>query len=130
VVKKYNKIPEICCYPGDLNQVFITLLSNAVQAIENKGTITIRTSTDTTNVYVQISDSGKGISPEKLKTLFDFSFTTKDTRVGMEIGLVSAYNIIQKHKGELKVESEVGKGTTFIIILPRELEKDGSENGP
>jgi len=87
-------------------------------------------STDTTNVYVQISDSGNGISPEKLKTIFDFSFTTKDTRVGIGMGLVNAYNIIQKHKGELKVESKIGKGTTFNVILPRELEKDGSVVGP
>ena len=61
---------------------------------------------------------GKGIPPENVETLFDFGFTTKGSRVGVGIGLSNAYNIIQKHNGEIKVESEVGKGTEFSITLP------------
>ena len=116
--KNYGDISEIRCYPAELNQIFMTLLRNAAQAIEKKGTITIKTSSDENNVYVKISDTGKGMPSEKIKTLFELGFTTKDSRVGMGMGLISAYNIIQNHKGELKVESELGKGTKFMITLP------------
>jgi len=122
IERNYGDIPEIRCYPAELNQVFMTLLRNAAQAIEKKGTVTITTSAGQENVYVKISDTGKGILPEKIETLFELSFTTKDARVGMGMGLVNAYNIIQKHKGELKVESEIDKGSTFTIILPMDLE--------
>ena len=123
VEQNYGDIPEIRCYPAELNQVFMTLLRNAAQAIEQKGTITIKTSSDENNVYVKVSDTGKGMPSEKIKTLFEFGFTTKDTRVGMGMGLINAYTIIQNHKGELKVESEVGKGSTFKIILPMDLKE-------
>jgi len=101
----------------------MTLLRNAAQAIETEGIITIKTSSDENNVYVKISDTGKGMPSEKIKTLFELGFTTKDTRVGMGMGLINAYNIIQNHKGELKVESKVGKGSTFTITLPMDLKK-------
>ena len=118
VVKEFGDIPNIFCYPGELNQVFMTLLANAVQAIENEGTVTIKTSSDNTSVYVKISDTGKGIPSENLARIFDPGFTTKSSRVGMDLGLSISYNIIQKHNGEIKVESEVGKGTEFVITLP------------
>ncbi len=118
VIKEYGDIPQIYCYAGEINQVFMTLLTNAVQAIEDTGTVTIKTFADKPNIIVRISDTGVGIPPDKLKTLFDFSFTTKKSRVGMGMGLLNAYNIIQRHKGEIKVGSEVGKGTTFKITLP------------
>ncbi len=118
IEKNYGDLPKIRHYPAELNQVLMTLLRNAAQAIEKKGVIIIETTSDGNNVYVKISDTGKGISPEKIKTLFELGFTTKDTRVGMGMGLINAYNIIQKHDGELKVESEVGKGTEFLITLP------------
>ena len=125
VVKEYAELPEVHCCPSEINQVFMTLLRNAVQAIDNEGRVIVRTSTEKTNVSVQFSDTGKGISPENLKTLFDFGFTTKGRRVAMGMGLASAHNIIQDHKGELKVESEVGKGSTFTILLPSGLENTG-----
>ncbi len=123
VEKNYGDIPKIRCYPAELNQVFMTLLRNAAQAIEKKGTITIKTSSDENKVYVKISDTGKGMPQEKIKTLFELGFTTKDTRVGLAMGLINAFNIIQNHKGELKVESEVGKGSIFTIILPMDLKE-------
>ena len=119
VVKEFTGIPEINCYPSELNQVFMTLLTNAAQAIESEGTITIRTHADERNVYVSISDTGKGIPPEQLGALFEFSFTTIGSRVGVGLGLPNAYNIVRKHNGEIEVESEVGKGTEFTITLPR-----------
>jgi len=120
VVKEFGDIPRIYCYPGELNQVFMTILTNAVQAIEDEGTVTIKTSADNTSVYVEMSDTGKGIPPEQLENLFELNFTTKKSRVGVGMGLPNAYNIIHKHNGEIKVESAVGKGTEFTIALPIE----------
>jgi signal transduction histidine kinase len=120
VVKDYGELPRLFCCPGELNQVFMTLLRNASQAIERKGVITITTGADKENLCVIISDTGKGMNPEELKSLLDFRFTTKQSRVTMATGLVNAYNIIQKHRGHITVESEVGKGTTFTVILPKD----------
>jgi signal transduction histidine kinase len=118
VIKEYGDIPDIECYPGQLNQVFINLLKNAAQAIEDSGTIRIRTTREDSQVRVEISDSGRGIPPERLKNIFDFRFSADGSRVKMGSGLSTAYSIIQSHSGELKFDSEVGKGTTVSIYLP------------
>ena len=118
VKRNYGDIPPIYCYPQELNQVFMNLLSNAVQAIEKKGTIRIKTSTDAANVYVKITDTGRGIPPEKLNKILDPGFTTKGVGIGTGLGLSISHNIIRKHRGNIAVESTVGKGTTFTITLP------------
>jgi len=120
IIKKYGDIPYIQCYPSELNQVWMNLLRNAIQAIEDRGTIKIATSADETQVFVRISDTGKGIPPENVEKIFDPGFTTKGVGVGPGLGLSTVYNIIQKHNGDIKVESEVGKGTKFTISLPIE----------
>ena len=121
VVKEYGGIPEIACYPGELNQVFMHLLTNAAQAVKEKGTITIRTCVKNGDVHIQIVDTGIGISQEKIKRLFDPDFTREGSRVKAGLGLFTSYNIIRKHGGGIKVESEVGKGSTFTVILPTDL---------
>ncbi len=118
VIKEYGEVPPIFCYPNQLNQVFMNLFVNASQAIEHQGIIKIQTISDGTYAYVKISDTGKGIAPENLPRIFDPGFTTKGVGIGTGLGLSISYNIIQKHKGEIKVESEVGKGTEFTIKLP------------
>ena len=123
VVKEYGNIPEIACYPGELNQVFMHLLTNAAQAIKGKGAITIRTFFENENVHVQIADTGVGISQEQMQRLFDPEFAKVGPRVKAGLGLFTSYNIIQKHQGEIKVESEIGKGSTLTVILPVDLEK-------
>ncbi len=123
VVKEYGDIPRIACYPGELNQVFMNLLTNAAQAIEGEGRITIRTLIEKGNVHVQIEDTGVGIPQEQMTGLFDPGFTKKESRVKAGLGLFTSYSIVQKHHGEIKVESEVGKGSTFTVILPMDLEK-------
>ncbi len=92
VKRNYGDIPPIYCYPQELNQVFMNLLSNAVQAIEKKGTIRIKTSTDAANVYVKITDTGRGIPPEKLNKIFDPGFTTKGVGIGTGLGLSISHN--------------------------------------
>ena len=122
VIKNYGQLPKIACYPGKLNQVFLNLLNNAHQAIERKGTISITTSSDESNVYIEIKDTGSGIPKENLSQVFDPGFTTKGVGVGTGLGLSICYQIITDHKGEIKVESREGKGTTFTIILPNNLD--------
>ena len=120
IQKEYGDIPRINCYPNELNQVFMNLLINAAHAIEGKGTITIKTFSDERNVYVQVTDTGKGITPEDLDRIFEPGYTTKGDGVGVGLGLSISRNVIDKHNGEIHVDSEVGKGTAFKIILPME----------
>ena len=117
VIKDLGDIPPVKCYPQRINQVFMNVLVNAAQAIEKKGEIRIGTRAVDGYVEVKISDTGVGIPKENLSRIFDPFFTTKDVGKGTGLGLNMAYNIIQKHKGTIDVESEVGKGTTFIIRL-------------
>ena len=118
VLKDYGNLPLVYCSPNQLNQVFMNLFINASQAIDGKGEIRIRTRADDAKVCIQIADNGKGILPEHLTKIFDPGFTTKGTGVGTGLGLSICYNIIQKHKGNITVESEPGKGTEFSITLP------------
>jgi two-component system NtrC family sensor kinase len=124
VIKEYGDIPEINGYPNQLNQVFMNILVNAAQAIDEKGTITIKTRKDVSNIYIEFSDTGKGIPQEDLTKIFDPGFTTKGVGVGTGLGLAISYNIINKHKGDINVISDEGKGTTFIIRLPQNLKSN------
>ncbi|SHF84288.1 ATP-binding protein [Vibrio gazogenes] len=115
---EFGNIPKINCYPQQLNQVFLNLLVNAAQAIKDQGTITVRTWCDEKNINVSITDTGSGISPKDLARIFEPFYTTKDVGKGTGLGLSISYSIIQNHGGEIKVESEIGKGSTFTVILP------------
>ncbi len=118
VEKEYGELPLVKCYPQQLNQVFMNLLVNAAQAIEKQGTIRIKTWNGDGSVNISISDTGSGIPEDKLGKIFDPFFTTKPVGQGTGLGLSITYDIIKKHKGEIGVESEVGKGTVFNIIIP------------
>ena len=117
VEKQYGAIPEVQCFPNELNQVFMNLFVNAAHAIKDTGKIFIKTSTDGTTVTISIADSGEGISKENLSKIFDPGFTTKGVGVGTGLGLSISYNIIKKHQGEIKVNSSE-KGTEFLITIP------------
>lgn len=119
VVKEYSGLPDIECMPSQLNQVFMNLLVNAAQAITNNGVITIRTGSSGDEVWVEVEDTGKGIPPENLTRIFDPFFTTKAIGEGTGLGLALSYGIVQKHNGHIEVRSEVGKGTTFRICVPK-----------
>jgi signal transduction histidine kinase len=118
VIKEYGNIPDIACYPGQLNQVFMNILGNAIQAIEGQGQVHIKTSLAGKFVNISIKDSGKGMSEEVKRRIFEPFFTTKDVGEGTGLGLSICYGIIEKHKGKIVVESTPGKGTEFIIKLP------------
>jgi two-component system, NtrC family, sensor kinase len=118
VQKLFGDIPTVKGYPQQLNQVFMNILVNAAQAIENKGEIVVETLNVQDHVHIVISDTGSGIPQENLQKIFDPFFTTKDVGKGTGLGMNIAYNIVAKHKGTIAVESEVGKGTTFTIKIP------------
>jgi len=120
IVKEFGKVPMIRCYPNQLNQVFMNLIVNAAQAIDEKGKIVVSTrhSHEDDAVVVEITDNGRGIEPEHLQRIFDPGFTTKGAGVGTGLGLSIVYQIVKDHSGKVDVESEPGKGTTFRVVLP------------
>ncbi|MGD9345719.1 MAG: two-component regulator propeller domain-containing protein [Candidatus Aminicenantes bacterium] len=128
VVRKFGELPEIKCYPGELNQVFLNLIRNAVQAIEGEGTITIRTWSSGTHVYIEIEDTGCGIEFEKLTDLFELKFTRSQSRVKLGLGLAISYQVVSRHNGEILVQSEPGKGSKFTVILPIDLQNEQSSS--
>lgn len=118
LIKDYGDIPPIRCFPGELNQVFMNILSNAVCAIEGEGSITVESDLHDDMVRIRISDTGRGIPEENLGALFEPTFTKEGQRVKAGLGLFISDNIIRKHQGRISVKSEPGKGSTFTILLP------------
>ncbi|WP_442944456.1 sensor histidine kinase [Nostoc sp.] len=134
LVQDYRELPLVECFPGQLNQVFMNLLANAIDALEesnyglsfdeiklNPNQITIHTALteDNNHVSIRIQDNGVGISADVQQKMFDHLFTTKPVGKGTGLGLSIAYQIIvQKHKGSLEVNSVLGAGSEFIITIP------------
>jgi len=116
--KEFGEIPSTLCNPGQLNQVFMNLLVNAAQAMDNFGVITVRTTSEDGMIRVSVSDTGCGIPPDRIKRIFDPFYTTKDVGKGTGLGLSIVYDIVKKHNGEIKVESDPGVGTTFTVQIP------------
>jgi two-component system NtrC family sensor kinase len=117
---EFGDIPRVACRPQQLNQVFMNLLLNAAQAMECEGDILVRTCIDNGNVFVEIADNGCGIAPEHLDRIFEPFFTTRLVGKGTGLGLSISYDIVKKHGGEISVESEISKGTTFRLRIPLE----------
>jgi len=126
-----NDLPSIVIDPSQVQRVFINMIVNAAEAMNGNGQLSISTKRDLAKDCIEItfSDSGTGISEENLEKIFDPFFTTKETGHGVGLGLAISYGIIKEHGGTVSVESEVGKGTTFIIRLPITAVQIGTENG-
>ena len=124
IIKEYGDLPEIECYPGQLNQVFLNILNNAIDALTQKQNpsnwIAVRTSLlDNQHVAIAIADNGIGIEPANIKKIFDPFFTTKSVGYGKGLGLTIGYKIVvEKHGGDLQCFSEFGNGTQLTISLP------------
>ncbi|QDQ24990.1 PAS domain S-box protein [Chitinimonas arctica] len=118
VVKAYGQLPKVECMLPHLNQVFMNMLINASHAIEDVGTIWIRTDILGEEVCVEIRDNGSGIAPQHLSRIFDPFYTTKPIGKGTGLGLSLSYGIVKKHHGRIDVESQPGQGSTFRIWLP------------
>jgi two-component system NtrC family sensor kinase len=113
-----NNLPTVVGSAHDLQQVFLNILLNAVQAMPDKGVLSIKSRADNHSVKVDIADSGVGIPAENLDRVFDPFFTTKEVGKGTGLGLSVSYGIMKKHHGQVSVTSEIGKGTTFSVMLP------------
>jgi len=123
IVRDYGTLPLMSVFPSRLNQVFLNLINNARQAIHNKGTITLRTWVEDKTASIAITDDGVGIPKENLPRVFDPGFTTKGVGVGTGLGLSICYQIVKDHRGRIDVESEVGKGATFTVRIPTNLDE-------
>lgn len=122
VVREYGSLPAVLCRAQQLNQVWLNLLINACQAIHERGTITLRTAANGGRVSIAVSDTGSGIDEVHQARIFEPGFTTKGGRVGMGMGLLIARQVVQQHGGMISVESQLGQGTTFTVVLPIEPE--------
>ncbi len=119
IVKRLGDIPQTYCMAGPLKQVILNMLLNAAHAIKDKGVIEIETLCADGNIELSIRDNGCGIDQEDIGNLFDPFFTTKEVGEGTGLGLSISYGIIvDNHKGDIRVESELGKGSCFTIVLP------------
>jgi len=124
VIKEYDSVPPIECYPGKLNQVFLNILSNAIHAVNKKfgekpgGELKISTSFNEENVFIKIADNGTGMDENTKKKIFEPFFTTKDVGEGTGLGMSIAFNTINKHRGQILISSTLGEGTEFTLQLP------------
>jgi signal transduction histidine kinase len=116
--KEFGDLPEVECFPGQLNQVFLNILSNAIQAIPEQGKIAIKTWVSGDRVKISFKDNGSGMSEEVRKKIYDPFFTTKDIGKGNGLGLYISYGILEKHRGKIEVFSTLGKGTEFVLTIP------------
>ena len=117
--KNYEEnLPKIEAYGGQINQVFMNILDNAAAAIEGNGDVYIDVKKIGENVEIKFKDTGKGIKKENIGKVFDPFFTTKPVGQGTGLGMSISYRVIQNHNGAISVESEVGEGATFTILLP------------
>ncbi len=114
-----GELPEVECYPGLLNQVFLNLIVNAGQAIEGEGTVTVRTCSSGAFVEIDVADTGAGIPPEVRPKIFAAGFTTKPLGEGTGLGLTITREIVEDtHGGKISLQTEVGQGTTFHVRIP------------
>jgi signal transduction histidine kinase len=121
VAKQLASLPPIVCIISQLSQVFLNLLVNAAHAIQGQGKITLRTGTgDDQTVWIEISDTGCGMSEETQKRIFEPFYTTKAVGKGTGLGLSISWEIIKRHHGTIDVKSALGQGSTFRITLPQE----------
>ena len=123
ITKKLSQIlPPVMLDKNQMQQVFMNIILNAAEAMDGQGELTLETSSDEKFVETKFTDTGCGISEEKVGKLFEPFFSNKKTGHGTGLGLAISYGIIKKHNGEINVNSEVGKGSTFTIKLPADHE--------
>lgn len=120
--KDFADLPLVTCYPAKINQLCFQLLRNANIAIEKEGEIVLSTEIKGNEISFSVTDNGRGIKPEDINKIFDPGFTAWNLNVGTGLGLAICYQVAQEHKGHLRVESEIGKGSKFIFSLPAHLQ--------
>ena len=128
VERQLVALPRVLCRPSEINQVFMNLLVNAAQAIPERGVIRLSSGFDDEHAWVEVADTGKGMTAEVRNRIFEPFFTTKPVGQGTGLGLSLSYSIVQKHHGRIDVSSEPGRGTSFRVTLPRR-QPEGSAAG-
>lgn len=123
LIRDFCELPPVRCYPHQLNQVFMNLLVNAAQAIDKEGRIIVKAWQEEQSVLFSVADDGCGIPAENVSKIFEPFFTTKEIGKGTGLGLSLSYEIVKKHRGEISVASEPGKGTVFTVSLPIDVRK-------
>ena len=123
-------VPPVSCRPRQINQVVLILLTNALDACLDGGTITLRTRAGADGVTIHVIDTGQGIDPSVRGRIFDPFFTTKPVGKGMGLGLSIGYSIVQEHGGRIDVESALGRGSHFTVHLPYRPETPGPSTMP
>jgi two-component system NtrC family sensor kinase len=126
LVRRFGEdLPLVPMDPSQMQQVFMNLIINAAEATPADGRLTLTTRADASGRFVEFefADTGCGIKEADLERIFDPFFTTKGARRGTGLGLAISYGIVKEHRGTIRVESTVGKGTTFVVSLPLSLEE-------
>ncbi|MCM3871110.1 MAG: HAMP domain-containing histidine kinase [Pyrinomonadaceae bacterium] len=118
LVREYGVLPQVSCYAGQLNQVWMNLLINAAQAVGKSGEVKVTTSCEGDMIVVVVADTGCGIPSDQISKIFDPFFTTKAVGEGTGLGLSISYGIIERHQGMISAESEPGEGTSFTVRIP------------
>jgi signal transduction histidine kinase len=127
VAIEHGSVPDIFAYATDLHQLFLNLLRNAIQAIDGAGVVTIRITCDAQKIRIVFEDNGRGIPDDVLPHLFTPTFSTGSGRVRASLSLFTCMAVAKKHRGDIQVDTKVGRGSTFTVVLPRSLEKTDSE---
>ncbi|OEZ99956.1 sensor histidine kinase [Duganella sp. HH101] len=128
IVRDYGTLPPVYCLPSQLNQVVMNLVVNAAHALgPGRGRITLRTGAGDDAVWFSVSDTGSGIAPDHLERLFEPFFTTKPAGHGTGLGLALVRDIVHKHGGRIEVSSELGRGTSFRVVLPQRRDASGRQ---
>ena len=131
-IKKFydDSISDINCFPGQLNQVFMNILNNGIQAIPEErkdGEVQLYTENQDQHVMVKIKDNGAGMSEQVKRRIFEPFFTTKPVGIGTGLGMSITFGIVEKHGGNIYCNSEEGKGTEFSILIPKHMDKSSEE---
>ena len=132
VETRFDEVPSMLMSPGQIQQVLLNLVLNASHAIEGHGKIRIEITSDEENIYATVADTGRGIPEEHVGRIFEPFFTTKGSfgggeRPGTGLGLTVSYNVVKQHGGRIQVESRVGRGSTFTVVLPIRRKTDQPE---
>jgi two-component system NtrC family sensor kinase len=126
VERHYTADEPLTCFAGELNQVFMNVIGNAIDSIEGDGTIRLSTSRKDGQFLIAVRDNGKGIPIEIRDRVFEPFFTTKPVGSGTGLGLAISYGIVKAHRGSIEFSSEDGKGTEFIVKIPTSLQTEVS----
>ena len=118
VERQYGDVPKVTCFAGELNQVLMNVIANAIDAIDGPGLITVATEQRNGNLVMRVRDTGKGI-PDKIRNrIFEPFFTTKPVGEGTGLGLAISYGIVKAHGGEMEFTSRAEEGTEFVLTIP------------